>query len=80
MTARYGRSRGGYVRAVRASATFTVVSFNPMPAASDPEFKTAVDVGVATMLKHYEGEIEGRSVTVFTSAYDQAAGVGLIRR
>jgi hypothetical protein len=44
--------------------------------APDPDFKTAVDVGVATMLKHYEGEIQGRSATVFTSAYDQKAGVG----
>lgn len=42
----------------------------------DPDFKTALDVGVATMLKHYEGEIQGRSATVFTSAYDQKAGIG----
>ena len=65
-----------YDRAVRASGTFTVASFVPTPVAPDPDFKTAVDVGVATMLKHYEGEIQGRSATVFTSAYDQKAGVG----
>lgn len=53
-----------------------MASFVPTPVAPDPDFKTAVEVGVATMLKHYEGEIEGRSATVFTSAYDQKAGVG----
>jgi hypothetical protein len=53
-----------------------VASFVPTPVAPDPDFKTALEVGVATMLKHYEGDIEGRSTTVFTSAYDQQAGVG----
>jgi hypothetical protein len=61
---------------VRASGTFTVASFVPTPVAPDPDFKTALEVGVAAMLKHYEGGIEGRSATVFVSAYDQNAGVG----
>jgi hypothetical protein len=28
------------------------------------------------MEKHYEGDISGRSATLFTSAFDQAAGAG----
>lgn len=33
-------------------------------------------VGVATMRKEYEGEVTGRSATLFTSAFDHARGTG----
>jgi hypothetical protein len=60
---------------VRATGTFTVADFTPAPVPS-PEIQTAVPVGVATMAKTYEGEVTGRSATLFTAAYDQAAGIG----
>lgn len=37
---------------------------------------TGLPVGVATMEKHFEGEVAGRSATLFTAAIDQATGVG----
>lgn len=37
---------------------------------------TGLPVGVASMEKRYEGEVSGRSATLFTAAFDQAAGVG----
>lgn len=41
-----------------------------------PAVETALPVGVATMEKRYEGEVTGRSATLFTSAFDQALGTG----
>lgn len=61
---------------MKAEGTFSVQSFTPAEVAPAIEVTTAVDVGVATMEKHYEGEIVGRSSTLFTAAFDQAAGVG----
>jgi hypothetical protein len=61
---------------MRASGTFEVVAFDPAPVVPVPEVTTALPVGVATMEKRYTGEVEGRSATLFTSAFDQAAGVG----
>ncbi|MFI1535237.1 DUF3224 domain-containing protein [Streptomyces anandii] len=61
---------------MRATGTFTVKSFKPAPLEPDPAVTTALPVGVATMEKHFEGEIEGRSATLFTAAYDQDKGVG----
>ena len=60
---------------MRASGTFTVADFSPAPVPSPP-IETAVPVGVATMEKQYEGEVAGRSATLFTAAFDQAAGTG----
>lgn len=60
---------------MRAAGTFEVADFTPAPVPSPP-IETAVPVGVATMAKHYEGEVAGRSATLFTAAFDQAAGVG----
>ncbi|WP_329303736.1 DUF3224 domain-containing protein [Streptomyces sp. NBC_00659] len=60
---------------MRASGTFTVVDFTPAPVPS-PAIETALPVGVATMEKHYEGEVAGRSATLFTAAFDQSNGVG----
>jgi uncharacterized protein DUF3224 len=61
---------------MRAAGTFSVKSFTPTELTAEPAIPTATPVGVATMEKHYEGEITGRSATLFTSAFDQAAGVG----
>ncbi|MFF8402461.1 DUF3224 domain-containing protein [Streptomyces sp. NPDC014846] len=62
---------------MRASGTFTVEEFAPAAVRlPEPAVETAVPVGVATMRKRYDGEIGGRSVTLFTAAYDQAAATG----
>ncbi|MFJ7964807.1 DUF3224 domain-containing protein [Streptomyces sp. NPDC096324] len=60
---------------MRASGTFRVAGFTPTPVPS-PAIETALPVGVATMEKEYEGEIAGRSATLFTAAFDQSDGVG----
>ena len=59
---------------MRATGTFSVESFNPV--AIDSPIETALPVGIATMVKAYEGAVSGRSATIFTSAFDQARGVG----
>jgi hypothetical protein len=61
---------------MRASGTFSVKAFNPANVTPEPAIATGLPVGVATMEKHFEGDIAGRSATLFTSAFDQAAGVG----
>ncbi|KUO08586.1 DUF3224 domain-containing protein [Streptomyces sp. DSM 15324] len=61
---------------MRASGTFSVHAFTPTGLKPEPEVATALPVGVATMEKRYEGEVTGRSATLFTAAYDQATGVG----
>jgi hypothetical protein len=60
----------------QARGTFTVESFTPAEVTPAEAISTAVDVGVATHAKRDEGAIEGRSSTLFTAAFDQAAGVG----
>lgn len=60
---------------MRADGTFTVAGFTPAPV-PEGDVKTALPVSVSTMEKRYEGGVVGRSVTVFTAAFDQAAGVG----
>ncbi|WP_424186955.1 DUF3224 domain-containing protein [Actinokineospora sp. G85] len=60
---------------MRASGTFTVADFTPT-AVPSPEVTTAVAVGVSTMTKRYDGEVDGRSATLFTAAFDQASGTG----
>jgi hypothetical protein len=60
---------------MRASGTFTVAEYTPAPVPAPP-VGTALPVGVATMAKQYEGEVAGRSATLFTSAFDPAAGTG----
>jgi len=62
---------------MRATGEFSVESF--VPATLDPPaeaIQTGLPVGIATMVKRYEGEISGRSATLFTAAFDQATGVG----
>jgi hypothetical protein len=58
-----------------ASGTFKVADFTAAPVPAPP-IETAVPVGVATMEKQYEGEVAGRSATLFTAAFDQTTGVG----
>ncbi|MGW6691076.1 DUF3224 domain-containing protein [Streptomyces sp. NPDC054961] len=60
---------------MRASGIFGVAGFSPAPV-QGTEIGTALPVGVATMDKTYEGEVAGRSATVFTAAFDQSTGVG----
>ena len=62
---------------MRATGSFRVVSFVPAEVAPAPEsIATALPVGVATMEKQFEGEVSGRSATLFTSAFDPVQGVG----
>jgi hypothetical protein len=61
---------------MRADGQFTVEGFTPVPLDSSADPITAVSVGVATMEKRYAGGIQGRSTTLFTSAFDHANGVG----
>jgi hypothetical protein len=58
---------------MRAEATFTVSDFAPAPVPA-PEITTALPVGVVTMTKTYTGAIDGRSQTIFTSAFDGTKG------
>ncbi|MGW2836548.1 DUF3224 domain-containing protein [Streptomyces sp. NPDC001493] len=60
---------------MRASGTFKVDAFTPAPVPG-PAIETALPVGVATMEKQYEGEVVGRSATLFTAAFDQTTGTG----
>ena len=61
---------------MRATGTFRVETFTAADVAPVVEITTALPVGVAVMEKRYEGDVSGRSATVFTSAFDQASGVG----
>jgi Protein of unknown function (DUF3224) len=62
---------------MRAEATFTVAGFAAAPVpAPEPPIATALPVGVATMQKTFTGAVEGRSATIFTSAFDPATGTG----
>jgi Protein of unknown function (DUF3224) len=53
---------------MRAVGTFTVKTFTPTELVPDPPVPTGVPVGVATMEKQFEGEVAGRSATLFTFA------------
>jgi uncharacterized protein DUF3224 len=61
---------------MRASGTFSVVTFTPTAVTPEPAIETALPVGVSTMEKSFAGEIAGRSATVFTAAFDQERGLG----
>ncbi len=51
-------------------------SFVPTDVVPEPAVATAMPVGIARMEKQFEGEIVGRSATLFTSAFDQSSGAG----
>lgn len=60
-----------------SEGTFTVSGFTGVPVEQDAEpVSTALAVGFATMVKQYAGGVEGRSTTLFTSAFDPEHGVG----
>ena len=61
---------------MRAEGTFKVVAFDAAEVTPKIEVQTGVPVGVATMEKRFSGDVEGRSATLFTAAFDQATGVG----
>ncbi len=61
---------------MKAAGTFTVKAFVPTELVPDPAISTALPVGVATLEKSFEGDVAGRSATLFTAAFDQATGVG----
>ncbi|MFB9903663.1 DUF3224 domain-containing protein [Allokutzneria oryzae] len=60
---------------MRASSTFKVSTFAPTQVDAPP-VTTALPVGVSTMDKHYDGEVTGRSTTLFTAAFDHTTGAG----
>lgn len=60
---------------MHTTATFTVDSFEPTDLAP-PDVTTGTPVGVARMVKQFRGGLEGRADTLFTSAFDQARGIG----
>jgi len=61
---------------MRADATFTVKSFNPTELVPEPAVTTGMPVGVSTMEKLFAGDVVGHAATLFTAAFDRAAGVG----
>ncbi|MER7009014.1 DUF3224 domain-containing protein [Dactylosporangium sp. NPDC000555] len=61
---------------MRASGTFSVKSFVPTAVVPEPAIATALPVGISHMEKTFEGDITGRSATLFTAAFDQVSGAG----
>ncbi|MCX4744337.1 DUF3224 domain-containing protein [Kitasatospora sp. NBC_01287] len=61
---------------MRSTGTFSVKNFVPTDVVPTPAVATGTPAGVATMEKHYEGEVVGHSATLFTAAFDQTTGVG----
>ncbi len=62
---------------MRATADFAVATFAGTELEPAPlPITTALPTGVAIMEKQYEGELIGRSATIFVSAYDADRGVG----
>ena len=61
---------------MRADGTSGVKAFVPTELTPEPSVATGLPVGVATIEKRFEGEVAGRSATLFTAAYDRESGVG----
>ena len=61
---------------MRTEGTFAVKSFIPTDLVPEPPVTTGLAVGMARMEKTFEGGVSGRTSTLFTSAFDQASGVG----
>lgn len=62
---------------MRIEGEFTVASFTPAElSVRPPDITTGVAVGVAVMEKRFTGALDGRSATLFTSAFDAGTGVG----
>ena len=60
---------------MQTTSTFTVTTFEPTDL-RPPETETGTPVGVARMAKQFQGGLEGHAETLFTSAFDQARGIG----
>lgn len=62
---------------MKATGSFEVASFVPAELTPAPEAPaTGLPVGVAVMEKRFTGAVSGRSVTLFTAAFDAERGVG----
>jgi hypothetical protein len=61
---------------MKATATFSTKDFTPTTVNANPAITTALPVSVSTMEKRFTGEIEGRSATLFTAAFDHARRMG----
>jgi Protein of unknown function (DUF3224) len=61
---------------MRTSGTFSVATFEPTDLTGEPAITTALPIGIARMEKAYDGDVQGRSATLFTAAFDQASGRG----
>jgi hypothetical protein len=59
---------------MHASATFTVIEFTPTDYVSP--VTTGIPVGHAHIVKELAGDLQGRSTTQFSYAFDQSSGVG----
>ena len=59
---------------METTCTFSPTDFSPSD--WEPEISTGLPVGHAHMRKSFQGGLEGRSVTQFTSAFDPTSGVG----
>ncbi len=57
-----------------STSTFTTSDFDVTDYV--PDVTTALPTGHLRMRKTYVGDVAGRSVTQFTSAYDQTTGIG----
>lgn len=61
---------------MKICGTFKSKNFAPNIIQPVPDIRTGLPTGVATMEKLYSGQIEGRSATLFSAAFDQASGKG----
>ena len=57
-----------------STSTFTTSDFDVTDYV--PDVTTALPTGHLRMRKTYAGDVEGRCVTQFTSAFDQTSGIG----
>jgi hypothetical protein len=56
--------------------TFKTKDFKPGVLMPSPDIQTGLPTSVATMEKLYSGQIEGRSATLFSAAFDPKSGKG----
>ncbi|NUS74477.1 MAG: DUF3224 domain-containing protein [Corynebacteriales bacterium] len=59
-----------------ARGVFSVEEFMPAAMPLEKAPKTALDLGLATILKKYSGEVHGISTALFSSAYNETSGQG----
>jgi hypothetical protein len=59
---------------LRAEGTFEVASFDTVSVTPAVAITTAMKTGIATMEKRYDGDVQGRSATLFTSSRDADSG------